>query len=116
MRSDRERLLDILGAIEAIEKYACRGYEVYLTEELIHAWIVQHIQIIGEATANLSPELRSRYPEMPWPDIIAMRNVLFHQYFGVDLQEVWDTVTTDLPLLKRKILAMLKEVEEPSPG
>jgi uncharacterized protein with HEPN domain len=108
MRDDSERLQDILAAIENIEKYTVQGFDAYYGDELIQVWIVHHIQIIGEATARLLLEIRDQYPNIPWPDIVAMRNVLVHQYFGVDLQEIWDTVCTDLPMLKKDIRAILR--------
>jgi uncharacterized protein with HEPN domain len=114
MRDDPERLQDILGAIESIEKYTSKGFDVYSGDELIQVWILHHIQIIGEAAANLSPAIAEQYPDIPWPDIVAMRNVLVHQYFGVDLQEVWDTVSTDLPILKAQIRTILDEFEQPA--
>ncbi len=93
MRDDRERLLDILEAIERIQKYAARGKDVFFKDDLIQVWVIHHIQIIGEATANLSKDLQDNHPQIPWPDIVSMRNVLVHQYFGVDLNQIWDTVT-----------------------
>jgi uncharacterized protein with HEPN domain len=83
MRDDAERLRDMLEAIVNIEKYASKGQQSYLTNELIQVWIVHHIQIIGEAAASLSSSLRDRYPDILWTDIVAMRNVLVHEYFGV---------------------------------
>jgi uncharacterized protein with HEPN domain len=113
MRHDPERLKDIIEAIESIEKYASKGFDVYAADELIRVWVLHHIQIIGEAAANLSPVIKDRYPNIPWPDIVAMRNVLVHQYFGVDLQEVWDTATLDLPTLKAQIKIVLDEFDQP---
>jgi uncharacterized protein with HEPN domain len=112
MRGDRDRLRDILDAIAEIEKYAARGHEAYAGDELLQVWIVHHIQIIGEAAANLSQDLRRSYSEMPWHDIIAMRNVLVHRYFGIDLQEVWDTVNTDLPVLKDQVRSILGDMAD----
>ena len=62
MRDGRERLLDILEAIDDIERYAVRGREAFLQEELVQVWMVYHLQIIGEAAARLPPELRSACP------------------------------------------------------
>jgi len=74
--------------------------------------MVHHIQIIDEAASGLSQPLREQYRDVPWRDIIAMRNVLVHQYFGIDLEQVWDTVVTDLPGLKRDIAHILAQLQE----
>lgn len=109
MRDDRSRLLDVIEAIERIERYAARGRQAFETDELLQTWVVHHIQIIGEAVRKLSDALRSAHPEIPWAQIIAMRNIVVHDYFGVDTQEVWAAVERDLPDLKRKIQAILRE-------
>lgn len=113
MRDDRERLLDILEAIGKIEKYAARGREAFLDDELLHVWIVHHFQVIGEAATNLSSSLRTQHADVPWADIIAMRNVLVHRYFGIDLNQVWDTVTIDLPWLRDAVQAILADLAAP---
>ena len=112
MRSDRERLLDISEAIENIERYETKGHETFLQDELIQTWVIHHIQIIGEAAARLTPALRERYQDIPWADIISMRNVLVHHYFGLDLEEIWDTITTDILNLKARIEAILRELPD----
>jgi uncharacterized protein with HEPN domain len=110
MRNDRERLLDVLEAIANIERRTSSGKAAFVADELLQIWVVHHIQIIGEASANVSPALRERHPGIPWADVVAMRNVLVHHYFGIDLQQVWDTVTTDLPKLKHDIETVLSEL------
>ena len=112
MRDDRGRLLDILEAVEKIQQRASAGREAYLQDELLQVWMVHHLQIIGEAAGGLSQALRDRHGAVPWPDIISMRNVLVHQYFGIDLEQVWDTVMTDLPRLKRDIASILAQLQE----
>ena len=107
MRNDREYLLDILEAIGRVERYAARGRDAFDREELVQTWIVHHLQIIGEAARKLSSEFRAAHPEIPWAEIVAMRNVLVHDYFGIDEEEVWSAVQRDLPELKRKIEAIL---------
>jgi uncharacterized protein with HEPN domain len=103
MRDYNERLLDILEAIEKIEKYTSRGHEAFEQDELIQTWIVHHLQIIGEAASALPESFRDRYPEVPWSKIIGMRNILVHNYFGVDVDVVWAVVVDDIPDLKQKI-------------
>jgi uncharacterized protein with HEPN domain len=107
MRDDRERLLDILEAIERIEKYTSKGREVFEDDELIQTWVIHHLEIIGEASRSLSAQIRQEHPETPWSEIAGMRNILVHHYFGVDSSAVWNAVDRDLPSLKQQIEAML---------
>jgi uncharacterized protein with HEPN domain len=112
MRDERERLLDIQEAIERIEKYAARGKSAFEEDELLQTWIVHHIQIIGEACRALPEEFQARYAGVPWSDIIGMRNILIHHYFGIDREAVWSVVERDLPDLKFNVLAILRELGE----
>ena len=109
MRDDRARLLDIQEAIERIERYTARGRTAFEQDELIQTWVVHHIQIIGEASRAISADFRAQYPKVPWTEIVGMRNILVHHYFGIDLNAVWSVVERDLPDLKRAIAAMLGE-------
>jgi uncharacterized protein with HEPN domain len=108
MRSERERLLDILEAIERIEKYAGEGKEVFEEDGLIQTWIVHPITIIGESCRTLPGDFQARYANVPWADIVGMRNILVHHYFGIDTNAVWSAVEKDLPELKLNIQAILK--------
>lgn len=110
MRDDAERLQDILEAIAQIEKYAARGLEAFERDELIQVWMVHHLQIIGGAVRSLSETLRQSHPEVPWAQIGAMRNILVHEYFDVDLEEVWVTVERDLPGLKDTVQHILGQL------
>ncbi|MEQ8961201.1 MAG: DUF86 domain-containing protein [Coleofasciculus sp. C2-GNP5-27] len=111
MRSDREKLYDILEAIERIERYAIQGRQSFAENELIQTWFIQHLQIIGEASRALSADTRNQHPEVPWSKIIGMRNILTHNYFEIDLDVVWSAVENDLPDLKRQIEAILPILE-----
>ncbi len=112
MRDDRERLKDILQAIEHIEKYAARGRSVFEQDELIQTWFLQHLQIIGEASRAVSANIRESHPEVPWASIIGMRNILVHNYFEIDLPVIWNAVERELPELKRQLISMIKELGE----
>ena len=112
MRDPKERLRDILDAIDRIERYTTRGRIAFERDELIQVWIIHHLQVIGEAAAQLSYPFRDMHPEVPWPQIVAMRNVLIHEYFGIDLNEVWKTVERDLPAFKGAVEGLLKELED----
>jgi uncharacterized protein with HEPN domain len=114
MRDDRERLLDIVEAIERIEKYAAEGKEAFEKDELIQNWVVHHLQVIGEAARSISTEYKDRHAEIPWNQITGMRHVLVHRYFEVDTNLVWSVVESDLPELKQKAATILKELEKRS--
>lgn len=109
MRDDREKLEDILEAIERIERYALQGRDAFEQNELIQSWFIQHLQIIGEASRALSSTTRDRDPEIPWKQMIGMRNVLTHNYFEIDFDIVWSVVEQELPNLKPRIQAILLE-------
>ncbi|SPE33322.1 conserved hypothetical protein [Acidobacteriia bacterium SbA2] len=111
MRDVAERLRDILDAITQIGRYASRGREAFEREELIQVWVVHHLQIIGEAASRLGREFHAAHPEVPWPKIVAMRNVLVHDYFGVDLNELWNLVQRDLGPIQGRVELLLAELE-----
>ena len=111
MRDDRERLLDIVEAIDRIQEQAQRGRDIFETDKLVQTWMVHHIEILGEATRAISKELRMGYPKIPWRAMVAMRNVLAHDYFGIDIEQVWATVQGDLPALKTQIEAILQDLD-----
>jgi len=112
MRSDAERLADILEAIERIEKYARAGRQRFEEDELIQTWMVHNLEIIGEACRAISEQLKQSHPEVPWAEITGMRNILAHHYFEIDTDVVWAVVERDLPELKRKVQSILSSLDE----
>lgn len=112
MRRDADRLQDMLEAIAAIERYTAQGRQVFDEQELIQVWVVHHLQIIGEAANSLSTDLQNQYPEVPWPQIVAFRNIIVHEYFRVSLNLVWAIVQNNLPLLKPSVERILQELGE----
>jgi uncharacterized protein with HEPN domain len=110
VRSDRERLLDILEAIEKIEQHTAARKTDFDANELLQVWVVHYLQIIGEAASRISAELRAQYPEIPWGKIIGTRHVLVHGYFEVDLDIVWTAVDVDVPMLKTQIRDILNKL------
>jgi uncharacterized protein with HEPN domain len=111
MRDPKERLQDILQAIEAIDRYrACERGE-FDQNEMLQVWFLRHLQIIGEAARHVPDEVRGMAPDIPWNKIIGMRNILVHGYFTIDLDIVWNAVQQDVPLLKPAVVALLKQLE-----
>ena len=111
MRNDREWLLDILEAIEKIEKYSSQGYTNFREDELLQVWVIHYLQVIREASNHLSKSLMDRNTDVPWADIVGLRNILVHQYFGIDLGRVWETVELYLPSLKQRVKEILADFE-----
>jgi uncharacterized protein with HEPN domain len=109
LRDDRERLADILEAIDRAQRYAVRGRRAFEDDELIQAWMLQQLMIIGEAASQLSGELRKRSREVPWRMIVGLRNRLVHAYFQADLALVWSVVENDLPGLRKAVVDLLEE-------
>jgi len=107
MRSDRDRLSDMIEAIRLINEKLPRTKDEFTGSDLLQIWVLYHIQIYGEAANGISSAFRSSHPSVPWQDIIAMRHLLIHQYFGIDLDEVWNTAKMDLPLLEQEIKKIL---------
>jgi uncharacterized protein with HEPN domain len=108
MRRDRERLLDILEAIEKIWQHACNDIETFADDEMVQVWVIYHLQIIGEAAYGLSQQFKASHPQIPWEQIIGMRHVLVHGYFQIDLDIVWSVIKRDLPALQGAIEAIVQ--------
>jgi uncharacterized protein with HEPN domain len=109
VRDDRERLRDVLEAIERIEKYAVRGRQALASEDLLQTWVVHHLMIIGEACRALSPDFRTNHPAEVWVLAAGLRNVIVHEYFGIDLEVVWNVIEHDLPALKDRVREILAQ-------
>jgi uncharacterized protein with HEPN domain len=110
VRNDRERLLDIIEAIERIERHVRGGRAAIADQELVQVWVIHNLEIVGEAARGVSEDLRRRRPDVPWRAVVAMRNVLAHGYFGIDVERVWATVEKDLPKLKEQIRSIVAEM------
>jgi uncharacterized protein with HEPN domain len=110
---DPAYLHHILDAIVSIEDFSrdISSAEELRDRPLERAGIERMLTIIGEAAKNVSPQLREKYPEIPWKEIAGMRDKIVHHYFGVDYEAVFLTVQDDLPLLKQGILKILEEAD-----
>ena len=73
--------------------------------------IIRNLEIIGEAVINISDDLKQRYPDILWKEMRGMRNFVTHQYFGVELGEIWSTIVNDIPILKNQIQKIIEDIE-----
>jgi len=102
-------LRHVRDAIARIERYTAQGREVFFQDSMVQDAVIRNLEVIGEAVRSLPPEVKRQHPEIPWRSITALRNVLIHEYFGVDLEIVWRVVQRRLPNLKRHIGSMLAD-------
>ncbi|MBX2972772.1 MAG: DUF86 domain-containing protein [Flavobacteriales bacterium] len=100
-RGDALLLADMLEAVERILRYTDgMALEDFAEDELVQDGVVRNFEIVGEASRHLSEDLRARYPAMDWRGIRDFRNILVHEYFGVDLGIIWHIIQRDLPQLR----------------
>jgi uncharacterized protein with HEPN domain len=103
MRSDADRLSDILEAIAKIRQRITDSIHVFQSDEVLQVWVIHHLQVIGEAARNVSQSLKDQHREVPWPQIVALRNILVHEYFGLNMHQVWTMTQKDLPQVEKQV-------------
>ncbi len=109
MKHDCEYLNHILDECEFIlEKSQELTQEQFFQDEILKRAFVRSIEIIGEATKNISDEFRVKNPDTDWKRIAGMRDVLIHSYFGVNYTVVWDVIKNHIPILHNQIKKILK--------
>ncbi len=102
--SDKQRLLHILDSIGEIEKYTSDvDVESFLENSMMRFASIKQIEIIGEAANYISEEIKNKFTDIQWRQIIGMRHILVHEYFGIDSQLIWQIIVNDIPKLKEAI-------------
>ena len=108
MRHDSLYLTDIVEAADHIAEFiAGTDFQGFQQSELLRSAVVQKLAIIGEAAARVSTELTARHSEVPWPQIVAFRNILIHAYFGIDWDVVWRAARNRCPVLREQVAGIL---------
>ena len=110
---DIERLRHIVDSITHIEDFLCgKSLEQMKDDVMCYHAVVYNIMIIGEAANKLTKEFRDSHQEVPWRQIVDMRNVLVHGYYNTSPLFVWETYTNDLPFLKEQVEKYIAELSE----
>ena len=114
MKKDVNIFLEhVLESIQLIEDYVKgRKKSEFLKITQLQDSVIRRIEIIGEAIKNIPDDFRETYPKIPWKQIIGMRDILIHQYFGIDLNLAWEVIEKDLPKLKNQIITIKKEIKD----
>jgi uncharacterized protein with HEPN domain len=107
---DKERLGHILDAIKSIELF-CEGVDMdsFQKNYMLQLAVVKLLEVIGEASNQLSKELKEEHAEIEWKLIIGSRNILIHEYFSISYDIVWEAVQNDLPVLKKQLTKILEQ-------
>ena len=111
MKNDSVYLHHILDAIQKIESYVVEGKEVFMKTSHWQDAVVRQLEIIGEAAKKISTSLRDQHAHIPWKKMAGFRDVLIHDYMGIDLNVVWETTQQNLPELKEQIKKVLSDFE-----
>jgi len=102
-------LLHILESIEAIEKYVKKmNKKDFIIKPLVQDAVIRRLIVIGEAAKNVPSDYKRQNPHIRWRDVGDMRNKIIHEYFGIDLNLVWEVVNKDIRELKKEVLGLLK--------
>jgi uncharacterized protein with HEPN domain len=109
MRRDAERLRDIIQCADEIAEFISdKTEESFLTSQLTCAAVAYKLTVIGEASSCVSEALRNRHSQIPWNTAKRLRNIVIHQYHGVDYKIVWMTATTSIPAYRTQIEELLR--------
>lgn len=110
-RDFRLYLQDIIDSGEAIQDFV-KDYseDEFIGDRKTYSAVIREFEIIGEAVGKLPEDIREEYPQVPWRDIKDFRNLLIHEYFGVDLELIWQVICDELPLLLDVIYEIMRNI------
>lgn len=111
-RSDRELLLDMLEAISRAQIYTDRvAYQDFIADIKTQDAVIRALEILGEASKGVSLSIKSSFPDMPWKNMAGLRDKLIHDYFGVNLDIVWEVATDKMSELSMQVKQILDQLD-----
>ncbi|MGR3177437.1 MAG: HepT-like ribonuclease domain-containing protein [Candidatus Anammoxibacter sp.] len=111
MKDDKVYLQYILECIKRIEEDIACGCEIFMDSHLHQDAVLRNLHTLTESTQRISENLKRKHPEIKWKNIAALRNVLVHDYLGIDLDKTWQTASQDVPKLKKSINEILLQID-----
>lgn len=108
MKDDTLYLIHITECLARIEQYTAAGKEAFFADSKTQDAVLRNLQIMAESTQRLSDSIRAAHPDIDWRGIAGFRNILVHNYLGLNLVRVWGIIEQDVPQLKQKIIAILQ--------
>lgn len=113
-RDYKAYLSDIIGSINRIERYTNNmSFQDFIDNELVQDGVVRNLEIIGEAVKKVPDNIKRQKTDIEWKKIAGLRDVLIHDYFGVDVVIVWDIIKNKIPVLKKNILDLYTIIKNP---
>ena len=112
MKDDGVCLRHILECIRRVDENTSQGKHAFLASHTLQDAVLRNLQTMTEATQRLSDDLKAARPDVEWSRMAAFRNVLTHNYLGIDLEIIWHIIRRDVPPLKRVILDMLDILDQ----
>ena len=110
MKDEKLYVIHILESIQRVESYTAEGKEAFFKDTRSQDAVLRNLHTMSESTQRLSSELKAKHPEVDWRSIGAFRNVLVHDYLGINMSRVWNIVETVLPDFKRTVETILEEM------
>jgi uncharacterized protein with HEPN domain len=108
---DKQRLLHILESICEIENYTSKvNFETFLENSMMRFASIKQIEIIGEAANYITEETKEKYSNIEWRQIIGLRHILVHEYFGIDSNLIWQIISEDLQILKLEVTNIVESI------
>ena len=108
---DRFYVQHVLECIGRISEYTRGGRSAFFSDTLIQDGVIRNLQVLAESTMRISGETKARWPDVAWRDIAGFRNVVVHDYLGLDLEQIWDIVRLNLPVLRQQMERLEQEAE-----
>ena len=115
MKDDRLYLLHIREAVARVEKYTAEGRIVFYDDTKTQDAVIRNLQTLAESTTRLSAEIKAKRADVDWRSIAGFRNIVVHAYLQLDLDQIWDVISKDMPVLKNAIEGLLNEIGPKAP-